>query len=160
MCLYLDPNYNRKVAEEDIEVFKVVKSVERDGIPTYYSPFMNMIYEVGGEYSSELVVETVTVKPSCSSARNILDYIVFIEDVSAYVNLVDEALHSFASLEDATRFCDEENEYLTAHVMRCVIPKGASYVEGDWPYFSSLLTEKPTVVKSFGSTNLIVKEIL
>lgn len=159
MCLYLDPNYKQKVAEEDIEAFKVVKQVESDGVLSYRSPFMGMTYEVGGEYSSDLIVQVSTVKPSSNNARYMLDYIFFIEDVGAYIYFVDEALHSFASVEDAKVFADAENDGL-ARIMRCVIPKGTTYIEGDWLYLSSASAERHTVVKSFGSTDLIVKEIL
>lgn len=158
MCLYLYPNYKQKVAEEDIEAFKVVKRVESDGVLSYRSPFMGMTYEVGGEYSSDLIVQVSTVKPSSNNARYMLDYIFFIEDVGAYIYFVDEALHSFASVEDAKVFADSENGL--ARIMRCVIPKGTTYIEGDWLYLSSASSERHTVVKSFGSTDLIVKEIL
>ena len=106
MCLKAKKDTVKKIAEEDIVVWKYLCRFNFK----YYTPYQNMKVKVGKQYRTKLG------KMICYST---FDFAV-----------VNEGFHSFKFEEDAHTICKSENQV----VCKCVIPKGSEYYEGTYEY--------------------------
>lgn len=107
MCLYITKGQEPKIAEKAIRVYKVLKQY---GVNNYLTPFQSYCVSPGHKATSELIVEP--------------------ED--DYTPVIDIGLHSFRTLKSA-RMC-KSNQYGVPVIIRCTIPKGATYYLGRFYY--------------------------
>lgn len=122
MCLTLTENSKLKVAEENIICYKVaIKDIERD---CFMTPFRGMIYKLGKLYSTLM-----------GYPRKI-----------GSIKIINEGFHSFTCKEDAwkcakydvTTFEGANNMV----VVKCIIPKGAVYIEGMFVAYPNYVSNK------------------
>lgn len=171
MCLYTTPDVEPSIAENDIEVFKVVSKAtilhytDNSVTVVYTSPFQGMKYHIGAEYESHLVNDILEV---CDDERfsGLMNIAVARADNDEVfdVGCVEEGLHSFESYEDAVQFAVYRlTRYVNGGpsrfggkyaVLRCVIPAGSKYYKGLWPYG----VYKLNFVDSYASSALKVIE--
>ena len=103
MCLYLEPEAEIKIAEEDIICYKAVESNIQAGERVYFSFFQWNPVTVGEIKQTEIVREK---------------------------NEVNKGFHSLIHKE--TAFSMIGNRYYQ-FVFQCRIPKGSEYYEGKFP---------------------------
>jgi len=140
MCLYVTSKKVR-VAKEDMVCYKVMMEHYGDK-GAWVSPYQGMAYKEGCAYELEKQLQLLD-----SKFGNIKDY--------PYI--VEEGFHSFANLSDALLFRNTcEVRYPTVSrgdgwhtyiIVKCIIPKGTTYVEGlyvdNWDNkFHSFCSEK------------------
>lgn len=145
MCLKIFNN-QVQVAEQDITCYKFLLSQRHSDIEDqrFISPYQTFEYELGKEYSSNLQVHTFDYDLA-------FDY----ADVNAIERVVEEGFHTIPSEEVARKIVKYKN---TLHsykrdnrkpyvVVKCIIPKGASYYTGMWQYNQSYASNKLKVVE-------------
>jgi len=142
MCLDLNPNQRQsKIAEDDIICYKVLdKNYVHDKLTTI---FKRSVVNIGKLYTSEFT---------------------FNHDSTS----VQMGLHSFVHEDDAKKLMEYVNRYKSnnehelnkfAVVVKCIIPKGSSYYEGNFEYYTDLGREAQNV-DSYASNVLIYNEII
>ena len=119
MCLYTH-NMIANVADEDIVCYKIMKT-SLDEEKGYFSPYMDTMWEIGKEYNHDsLNYEELPLHYGRSSGE-------YAFSVGYY--------HSFKNITDAIAHTNLANHRMTfgsiCVVMKCVIPKGTEYYEGD-----------------------------
>ncbi len=142
MCLqtdWLEP----KVAEEDMTVYKVLKSEEDDTyegqalVYAHYSPFYRMKYELGKVYSTTMRIageNSGSFDHVASDARQMFEK----EFPDQKYLSISEGFHSaltFERLDDLGRTGEFVHE--------CIIPKGSMYYIG----FTDLVVSNQIIVK-------------
>lgn len=100
MCLIVKNNQRILTAKKDIICYKLVEDLEDNG--DLRTPFQYRSIVLGETYTSNIV--------------------------RTYDGSIEKAIHSYVKLKDA-------KEYLlywvaTAHVVKCIIPKGSKYIRG------------------------------
>lgn len=127
MCLYVRPNEKSNIAEEDIEVFKVLYVINAKMI----SPFHYYYYEIGKPYTSILVQKLSSTAADIYSKeiKKLLTIMhpEYTDDTD--IGIIEDGLHTFESYKDANDF---KNTLHGTVVVRCVIPKGSQYYKGGW----------------------------
>ena len=123
MCLYTH-NMIANVAEKDIICYKIMKTAVYSGLKTdglFFSPYMNMGWEIGNEYDHD--------------GANFEDLPLNYEHRTKLYKWENGFFHTFKSLTGAiyhTHWVNEHNTFgVPCVVMKCVIPKGTEYYEGD-----------------------------
>lgn len=114
MCLTIDKNQERSIAETDITVYKVVHNDDYS-IPNkgcYQTLYRDADVMLGCTYKSELIKE-----------YSLDDHM----PTNAVVNI---GIHSFGSLLDAMR--DGRSVTNKYYIIRCTIPKGSMYYKGSF----------------------------
>lgn len=172
MCLYTEVNAASSVAENDIEVYKVVVvhlhlsviagTDTRIDKTIFKSPYMGYTYNIGDTYSTELGVDT-TKLASFFFGSDLVPLASVDGGMVMRIGIVEEGFHSFASLDDAIAYRNlraldvDEGEQFT--VLRCVIPAGAKLYSGKWAHRTNTsLADGIKVVDSYASTVLKVIE--
>jgi hypothetical protein len=134
MCLNLKDNFEKKVAEKDIVCYKHLQYGYYPDDQILITPYRKALVKLGNTYKSNI-------------------------DITTY-NEVTEALHSFKykkdCLEDA--YCEIKSRCRNSNkldyvVVRCIIPQGSVYYEGDFCQYKCYASDTLTYVK-------IVKKIL
>lgn len=121
MCLTLTEHSKLKVAEEDIVCYKVAIK-DNDG-DCFVTPFRGMTYKLGELYST-----------SIGWPRKI-----------GSINIINEGFHSFTCKEDAYKCAKFEAptfEGTNMVVVKCIIPKGANYIEGMFVQYPNYVSNK------------------
>jgi hypothetical protein len=129
MCLTLNEKSEIKTAKEDIVCYKVARKdidwrSRKDVDWCFVSPFRGMIYKFGELYST-----------SIGHPRKI-----------GSIKIINEGFHSFTCKEDAYK-CNAEFEAKTfcstnMVVVKCIIPKGATYIEGMFVEYPNYVSNK------------------
>ena len=104
MCLKLNKNSEKKIANKKIVCFKVLALAD-DGFRT---PYRHSKIEIEGYYESNICFDFDRDEP-----------------------IITEAIHSFTSLLSAKNERDSWFPIKTV-IAKCVIPKGSVYYEGDF----------------------------
>lgn len=183
MCLYIDKDAVALVAEEDIEVYKVLHYHKRcDGYWSqlgYWSPFQKYHYRLGVVHTSELKTWIKTIGSAEDETSNAFYYTDYTsvraiafksnDGESIQCNTVEEGLHTFANREDAMAYIVSKH-YLTKimdksivyKIVRCIIPKGSSYYKGFWPYSAPAdsCASVDIAVVSYASSQLIALDAI
>lgn len=167
MCLYTTVGAASSVAENDIEVYKVVVvhlhlsmiagTDTRISKTIFKSPYMGYTYNIGDTYSTELGVDTSKVASYFFGSH--LMPLASVDGGMMRIGIVDEGLHSFASLDDAIAYRNLRAKDEDVAVLRCVIPAGTEFYSGKWAH----RTDIPGVVgikviDSYASAALTVIE--
>ena len=139
MCL--EKISERKIAEDDITVYKIIKYDNRIG--EYFTPFMNKQIKIGETYNSELVVL------NCG-----------------YNAIVQEGLHSFPGNCDLMILIEYMGlnffKYKNCNffIFKCIIPKNSKFYCGkfdiscfeyDYDYIDSIASDTLTYVEKITS---------
>jgi hypothetical protein len=143
MCLTLIENSEIKAAEENIVCYKVVQRLQ-PGI--YRSEFRDYIYNAGAlnyMLNGGLVVTTCPVityparySKACTSIAD------------KEWRFVERGFHSFTCKEDAYKYNADIHVCSSSYVVvKCVIPKGANYVEGTYMGYLNYASDKIICVK-------------
>lgn len=135
MCLTLTEKSEIKVVEEDIICYKVVRKV---CLGLYRSEFYAYLYDVGTLNASVFGV-TITTKP----------YIIYQstgQGISGYEQVVERGFHSFTCKEDAYKYAEYATDRILGDinmvVVKCTIPKGATYIEGMYKEYPNYVSNK------------------
>ena len=122
MCLTIKKGQEPQIASEDIPCYKVILMYDN----YYITPYREMRIEIGCTYESELY----------TSGALILKH-------SQYYAQIDIGLHSFKNLKGATDDLSflPSNDY-TVEIVKCIIPKGATYYEGTFNNRESYASDK------------------
>jgi hypothetical protein len=137
MCLTLTENSEIKVAAEDIVCYKVVRKL---CLGLYRSEFYAYLYGVGTLNASVFGV-TITTRP----------YIVYQSItgrcVADYEQVVERGFHSFTCKEDAYKYAEYAASRIILDdinmvVVKCTIPKGATYIEGMYEKYPNYVSNK------------------
>lgn len=116
MCLQIKKNTKVQMAEEDMVVWKHIIGSEKDGI--YYTSYQKFPIELGVIYESDLCVE---------KNKGTIDHSVSI------------GLHSYKDRKDALFGA---SSYFNEFLVKCRIPKEASYYEGTFNRAISFASDK------------------
>lgn len=140
MCLTLTENSKLKVAEENIICYKVVRRLYSGA---YRSEFYAYLYETGtlNEVFGDPI--TITTCPRITTYRSAN----FNQQVIAgYEQVVERGFHSFTCKEDAYRYvkiaAGRVLGKITTVVVKCIIPKGANYIEGTYEEYPNYVSNK------------------
>lgn len=133
MCLTLTEKSEIKVAEEDIVCYKVVRRL-CSGF--YRSEYYGYLYETGILDKSAFGNITITTRPCITTYRSAN----FNQQVIAgYEQVVERGFHSFTCKEDAYKYRYSAVSYV---VVKCIIPKGANYIEGMCSEYPNYVSNK------------------
>jgi len=142
MCLTLTENSKLKVAEEDIVCYKVVL---RQYSGVYRSEFYAYLYETGVLNKHPFGDITITTLPRITTYRSAN----FNQQVIAgYEQVVERGFHSFTCKKDAYKYagCVINRMFhgisKDVVVVKCIIPKGANYIEGTYSEYPNYVSNK------------------
>lgn len=128
MCLYTTSKYP-KVADEDIIVYKIVQyitGVDADDnpvdVPYYKAPFQEFVYEMDTVLETKLAIPHFAWGAEYSIGKGFHSF----ENESAAIKIMNDM--------KAHRFFDAN---AVPMVLKCIIPKGASYYKGTFHQQSS-----------------------
>lgn len=163
MCLYTEYDAVPTVAEQDIEVYKVVI---RDDDGTLLSPFQNFEYKVGERYDGMLILNQIDNVENSVTIRSIIR-LVESKVKDKKLGSCHVGFHSFVSLEQLNEVYTTLDGILANRhvVLRCVIPKGETYYKGIWPTMVPTVlfgksTIKNIVVENYASSSIKVIEVI
>ncbi len=130
MCLTLNEKSEIKTAKEDIVCYKVARKdidwrSRKDVDWCFVSPFRGMIYKFGELYST-----------SIGHPRKI-----------GSIKIINEGFHSFTCKEDAYKYAEYAASRIILDdinmvVVKCTIPKGATYIEGMYEKYPNYVSNK------------------
>ncbi len=132
MCLRVEKDALKRIAQEDIPCFKVLRK------NTYISPYASESYVFGERKYAEI--------------GKLLDFgysrrlTILTGDLSNYM-AIEQGLHTYVTREDANVYESEESIFVLCDA---IIPKGAEYYEGKFfidgkAYVSNrLIVNKPS----------------
>ena len=137
MCLTLTEKSEIKVAEEDIICYKVVRRL-CSGV--YRSEYYGYLYETGILDKSAFGDITITTRPCITTYRSInFNY----QDITGYEQVVERGFHSFTCKEDAYKYAERYRYSAVSYVVvKCIIPKGANYIEGIYGEYPNYVSNK------------------
>lgn len=143
MCMVCNTtDFQRKVAEEDIHCYKIMRYQHGE----YYTPYLDMQMEIGTRYDNR---DEEDIKSSLK------DYDIWFRNWKEYVKIKSGFFHSYVNYESADYFAKQFNanklQGVKYHVFYCVIPKGCVYIEG-----VEFCHNQPT----YASKSIILKEIV
>lgn len=163
MCLYTEYDAVPTVAEQDIEVYKVVM---REGDGTLLSPFQSFEYKVGERYDGMLVLNQIDNVENSVAIRATFR-LVEPKVKNNKLGSCHVGFHSFVSLEKLNEVYSTLDGTLAKRhvVLRCVIPKGETYYKGIWPTMvPTVLFGKSTIkniaVENYASSSIKVIEVI
>lgn len=167
MCLYTEYDAVPTVAEQDIEVYKVVI---REGDGTLLSPFQSFEYKVGERYDGMLVLNQIDNVEYSPSPHELVIRLIESKVKDKKLGSCHVGFHSFVSLEQLNEVYASSDGTLPKRynryvVLRCVIPKGETYYQGIWPTIvPTVLFGKSTIknvgVESYASSSIKVIEVI
>lgn len=123
MCLQLKPNYEKKIASEDIPVYKtLISCIYGENKGKMVTPYRKVVIEIGKTYKATIRVNKKYVQ-------------------------CEEGLHSFKYKKDALQDI-MDNGYDVNYIVKCIIPKGSIYYIGMFDHdLISYCSNKLTYVK-------------
>lgn len=139
----------KKIADEDIEVFKIVQNICGDYFSSIYQGFR---YDIGNEYEQEM------------ETGNVINTSITSEEYISQI-LIHRGLHSYSSKDVGINPAGKNMEYLCItsirknHVidsflieeyanmykLNCIIPKGSEYYENE---LGEIVSNKIKVISS------------
>ena len=139
MCLNLTEDSEIKVAEENIICYKVVRRLQ-PGV--YGSEFHSYIYKMGAlnTLNSILDINKFPVNTYPTTYPNTCASICDGHDL-----FIEVGFHSFICKEDAYEYKDYSHSYSSGilyRVVKCIIPKGANYIEGTYIGYPNYASDK------------------
>lgn len=143
MCLTLTEKSEIKVAEEDIVCYKVVRRL-CSGV--YRSEYYGYLYETGIlDKSAFGDTITITTRPRITTYQSI-NYLDIGVEISGHERVVERGFHSFTCKEDAYKYvkiaASRVLGEITMVVVKCIIPKGANYIEGTYEEYPNYVSNK------------------
>lgn len=143
-----------KLQPKTYTCYKVVVKKKVGGKMEFRSPYMNYKYKVGETYEVKRGGEP--------GGQAVYDTLRWATGPALYNHAIGKkAIHSFAFLEDAQKFCDASNEVKGSrrnkrYILECEIPQNAVYAfVGEFTYQLSSV-DGPETVKSYTSSALKV----
>lgn len=139
-----------KIAEDDIVCYKIAVRNNDDSYCTRYQYFH---FKLGETYQNTEEIELENYNPY------------YIENIE-FLDIGKGLFHAFVNEKDARYFLNETYQTWerTLYIIKCVIPKGTEYVEGDFgtmPNYGSraikFVSEEPTI--SITLTNTIMNNV-
>lgn len=131
MCLILTENSEIKVAKEDIVCYKVVRKTD---LGLYESEFYIYPYTMGTLNTSVPGITINTFYHGISGC------------ITGYKPVVETGFHSFTCKKDAYEYavCAANRMTNKIHmvVVKCIIPKGANYIEGIYEVYPNYVSDK------------------
>lgn len=130
MCLDLNKNSKRVKAEKDVVVYKILKlKRNQNNEKVYFTPYQYRNIVIGETYQSRLCRNQY--------CRRTIDY----------------GLHSFMRKVDAENLVNRYRRgYRDCVIVRCIIPCGGLYYQGEFGYYKSIASNILTyekIVKRF-----------
>lgn len=143
MCLIT--NKQVKIAQEDIEIFKVLSK-------DFKSPFLNFQYELDKSYFQPLSKTKDSYSTCCSIDH---DYIVrnygthYYEKVDeGILTVYQEGFHGSLKLKNCEHLSSQEKQ-----IFKCIIPKGSEYVED---FVGFIISNQIIIKEQFIMTTLLL----
>ena len=146
-----------KLPQGTYTCYKVVVKKKIGGKLEFRSPYRNCKYKVGETYEIK--------RGSEPGGQAVYDTLCWVTGPAFYNHAIDKkAIHSFAFLEDAQKFCDASNKVKGSrnkrYILKCEIPQNAVYAFlGEFTYQPSSV-DGPETVKSYASSALKVLEVV
>ena len=132
MCLIIKKGQRCKYAKEDIVCYKVVRRFDKFDKTHYETPYRNCYVEFNITYDES--TDGMVIKKGS-------DDIIINCDSELYRAVYGGAFHSFKKYSDAVNEATDWGMFndIAAVVVKCIIPKGAKYYEGEVNLYSGII---------------------
>jgi hypothetical protein len=149
---------DKKIANKDIHVYKIVRRVEEGDKVTYKAPFNPFYYKLGRMYRSEFGIRSfdsfIEINEGFHSFSE--DMLVRMNDVNniALYNKKNGGMMFCVYIKQTSAITSAFGPCGTPVIMECIIPNGATYYENE---FGEIVSNEIILHKDLGTPTNIEK---